>query len=270
VFGPYPFWPAFACSQIAAERSVLWTCLHDEPYAYLELFRPMFTGVAGMLLQSPPEHGLLHRVVASPARHAVVGCGVEVPPGYDPEGFRRRYGIDGRFLLYAGRREGAKGWEDLLDAFASAVGRGLPFSLVTIGSGEVRPPEAVADRVIDLGFLPDIERDNAFATADAYVQPSRYEAFSRTIMEAWLAGTPVVGNAASAVVLHHCQASGAGLVYKDAYEFEECLAFVAEEPEAARSLGGSGRDYVLANYQWPAVLDAVEASIRDWTSPCAS
>jgi glycosyltransferase involved in cell wall biosynthesis len=266
VLGPYPFWPAVACSQIVPDRSVLWTCLHDEPYAYLELFRPMFSGIAGLLLQSPPEHDLLHRVAAEPAPHALTGCGVEVPTGYDPEGFRQRHGIEGRMLLYAGRREGGKGWDELLEAFAVAtLRRSLPFTLVTIGGGAVTPPPVIQDRVLDLGFLPPEERDNAFAAADAYLQPSAYEAFSRTIMEAWLAGTPVIANGASAVVRYHCQASGAGLVYDDPAELEECLAFVADQPDTAAALARSGREYVLDNYQWPGVLDRVETAIRGWT-----
>src|SRR3954452_1361527 len=82
IFTPYPSWIAFACSQLLPERSVLWTCLHDEPYAYLELFQPMFTGVAGLLLQTEPEHELAHRV-AELGPHALVGCGVEIPQSYD-------------------------------------------------------------------------------------------------------------------------------------------------------------------------------------------
>lgn len=267
VFGPYPFWPAFACSQVAPERSLLWTCLHDEPYAHLELFQPLFTGVAGMFLQTEPEHDLAHRVVPrglSP--HAVVGCGVEVPDSYDVEGFRDRYGIEGPYVLYAGRREGAKGWEEFLEAFAVAVSRrGLELTLVTVGVGEVRPPADIADQVRDLGFLPEADRDAAFAGASAYVQSSRYEAFSRTVMEAWLAGTPVIANAGSDVVTWHCERSGAGLVYADADELEECLAFVAEDPDTAAALGSCGRGYVLDNYQWDAVLDRIEARIGEWT-----
>jgi glycosyltransferase involved in cell wall biosynthesis len=266
IFTPYLFWITFACSQVAPERSVLWTCLHDEPYASLELFQPLLTGVGGLLFQTPPEHELAHRLVATPAPHALVGCGVEVPAGYDPEGFRRRHGIDGRFLLYAGRREGAKGWESLLEQLAAILGRrDLPFSLVTMGAGEVRPPAAIADRVIDLGFLPDEERDNAFAAADAYLQPSRYEAFSRTIMEAWLAGTLVIANGGSDVVRYHCERSEAGLLYDDELELEECLAFLAEAPETAAQLAARGRPYVLDNYQWDTVLDKIEAALTTWT-----
>jgi glycosyltransferase involved in cell wall biosynthesis len=265
VFTPYPTWLAVAGSQIAARRSVLWTCLHDEPYARLAVFRSMLQGVAGLLLQSGPELDLLERLIESPAPHDIVGCTVPVAAGYDPEGFRSRHGIEGPFLLYAGRREGAKGWDELLATFERATLRlDLPFKLVTMGVGDIAPSPAIADRVIDLGFLPDDERDNAFAAASAYLQPSRYEAFSRTIMEAWLAGTLVIGNAQSDVVAWHCERSQAGLTYRDDFELEECLAFVADEPEAAAAIAARGRSYVLEHYEPDAVIDRVDHLLDSW------
>jgi glycosyltransferase involved in cell wall biosynthesis len=268
-FGPYLFWPAFACSQVAPERSLLWTCLHDEPQAYLDLFQPVFTGIAGLFLQTEPEHDLAHRVVPRGlADHGVVGCGVEVPDSYDVEGFRKRYEVEDPYVLYAGRREGAKGWEEFLDSFSLVLARrDLPFKLVTIGVGDVQPPAEIRDRVIDLGFLPEYERDAAFAAAEAYIQTSKYESFSRTVMEAWLAGTPVIANAQSDVVRWHCERSGAGLVYADIYELMQCLSFVAEAPDSARELGSHGRSYVLKHYQWEDVLDRVEERIAQWTNP---
>ena len=270
IFTPYPNWITFACSQVAPERSVLWTCLHDEPYAYLELFQPVLTGVAGLWFQSGPELDLARRIVDPLPPHALVGCGVSTPPlsAYSPDRFRKRYGIEGPFVLYAGRREGAKGWADLLDGFASAVTRhALPFSLVTMGAGAIGAPAPIANRVIDVGFLPDEDRDDAYAAAAAYIQPSRFEAFSRTIMEAWLAGTPVIANAGSEVVAWHCERSGAGLVYDTPAELGECLAFVAASPDGAAALAAPGRDYVLSQYQWPAVLDRIEACLDAWTPP---
>lgn len=269
LFTPYPSWVTAACSQVEPERSVLWTCLHDEPYAALDLFRHVFAEVGGLLFQSGPEHDLAHRLDWNLAPHAEVGCGVEVPAAYDPTGFRERHGITGRFLLYVGRREGAKGWDELLDAFTTVTVRhDLPFSLVTIGAGAVRAPAPVADRVVDLGFLPDADRDDAFAAADAYLQPSRNEAFSRTIMEAWLAGTPVLANAGSDVVAWHCKQSGAGLLYADQNDFARHLRFLADAPtEVARAAAEGGRAYVLENYRWDAVLDRVEAAIDEWTRP---
>jgi len=190
---------------------------------------------------------------------------MHVPEHYDPQGFRDRHGIERPFVLYAGRREGGKRWEWLLDAFAMAtLTYDLPFALVTMGTGTVDAPKAIADRVIDLGFLPESERDHAFAAAAAYVQPSSLESFSRTIMEAWLAGALVLANAASDVVAWHCDRSGAGLTFRDDEELAQCLRFLADEPEAARRLAAPGRDYVLEHYQWPGVLDAMEASLEEW------
>jgi glycosyltransferase involved in cell wall biosynthesis len=268
ILTPYVAWTSYACSQIDPAATVLWTCLHEEPYAYLEVFQPMLRGVAGLLLQSEPEHDLLHRVTSAPAPHELVGCGVEVPESYDPEGFRRRHGIEGPFVLYAGRREGGKGWDELLRWFADAVtDRRLPLSLVTMGGGAVDPPAEIADRVIDVGFLPDAERDAAFAAATAYVQPSRYEAFSRTIMEAWLAGTPVIANGLCDVVRWHCERSGAGLLYEGPDELAECLTFLSEAPDLAAKLADPGREYVLGQYQWDDVLGRILTSLERWTAP---
>lgn len=261
IFSPYLFWPAVACSAIRPERTVVIPCLHDEPYAHLPLYQPLLSESASVWFLSEPEHQLGHRLGSVAARHSVTGAGVDIPAVYDVEGFRRRHGISRPFVLYAGRREDGKGWNWLVHAFTRAAQRGrLPFDLVTIGVG---PPgeSPLGDRVIDLGFLDDRERDNAFAAAAVYVQPSRNESFSRTIMEAWLAGTPVVANGESDVVTWHCERSGGGLVYSDEIELEECLVALADDPTAAAVLAAAGRDYVLANYAWAAVLDRMEADL---------
>ncbi len=266
VVSPYLFWTTFAVGAIAPERTLLRPCLHDEPYARMELFEPLLTGSAGVWLQTPPELDLYSRVSTPPAQTAVVGEGVGVPDGYDPEGFRRRHGLgDGPFVLYGGRREGAKGWEGLLDAFADAVRKeDLDLTLVTFGVGEVHPPPDLPDRVLDLGLVDDRTRDDGMAAATAYLQPSALESFSRTVMEAWLAGTPVIANGAGEVVRWHIERSCAGLTYDDDAELEQALRFVAEAPEAAAALAAPGRDYVLDSYTWPATLDRMEATLDEW------
>jgi glycosyl transferase family 1 len=83
-------------------------------------------------------------------------------------------------------------------------------------------------------------------------------------MEAWLAGTLVLANGGSEVNRWHCERSGAGLIYDDDLEFEQCLRFVSEAPDAAAELAASGRQYVLDRYTWPAVLEGIEESIDEW------
>ena len=263
VYSPYLFWTTVVCAGIAPERNIIIPCVHDETYAYFDIVRPVVAEAADVWFMSEPEHQLAHRLGPVSPRHAVTGEGMDVPERYDPDGFRERYGLRNPFVLFSGRREPGKlfGW--LLEAFAAAVVRDrLPFDLVTTGVGPVHPPPAIADRVIDLGFVPEEEIPNAFAAASAYVQPSRMESFSRTIMEAWLAGTPVIANGESDVVTWHCERSGAGLTYHDWHHFAEALNFVAHAPEAAAKLGATGRDYVLEHYTWDAALDRMEDRLR--------
>ena len=265
VFAPYLFWPAYVCGQLVADRAVLMPCLHDEPEARLEIFQPLFRDVRGVWFLSEPEQDLARRLFPGLAEHRVVGSGVRIPERYDPDGFRARHGIDGRFVLYVGRRERGKNWDALLRGFERALARGpLPFSLVTIGSSAVTVPSALEGRVIDLGVVTDDVRNDAFAAADAYLQPSAYESFSRTMMEAWLAGTLVIAYGASEVSRWHCDRSAAGLVYDDDAELEQCLRFVAEAPDAARAIAKAGRDYALETASWDRVLDGVEASLDAW------
>lgn len=266
VVSPYPFWTTFAVGQIAPERTLLRPCLHDEPYARIELFDPLLTGTAAAWLQTRPELDLYREVSSPPAQTRIVGEGVPIPERHDPERFRAAHGLEGRpFVLYGGRREGAKGWEALLHGFADTVRReDVDLLLVTYGTGPVEPPPDVAHRVVDLGLVDDGTRDDAMAAAAAYVQPSALESFSRTVMEAWLAGTPVIANGASAVVRWHVERSGAGLLYADAAELEQALRFVAEAPDAAAGLARPGRAYVLEHYTWPDTLDRMEASLEEW------
>ncbi len=266
VVSPYMFWTTFACAGVAPERTLLRPCLHDEPYARMELFEPVLTGSAAVWLQTEPELDLYHEVSTPPVHTRIVGEGVPVPDRYDPDGFRERHGLGPRpFVLYGGRREGAKGWEGLLHGWADAVRKeDLDLDLVTFGVGPVDPPPDVADRVLDLGFVDDRTRDDAMAAATAYVQPSALESFSRTVMEAWLAGTAVIANGASAVVRWHVERSGAGITYADPLELEQALRFVGEAPELAAALAAPGRDYVLGHYTWPVTLDRMEQSLEEW------
>ncbi len=263
VFSPYLFWTTVVGLTAAPDRSIVIPCLHDEVFAYLDVFRPVLADPAQVWFMSEPEHQLAHRIGPVTANHPVTGEGVLVPDSYDPDGFRRRYGITRPFVLFAGRREPLKGWNDLLVGFERAVVRlGVDLDLVTFGVGWTAPPPEIAGRVIDLGYLPQEDVANAFAAAAAYVQPSPMESFSRTIMEAWLAGTPVIASGRSDVVRWHCERSGAGLVYTDEHELAQCLALVADNPDALRPLAAAGRDYVLTHYTWDVALDRMEKALE--------
>jgi glycosyltransferase involved in cell wall biosynthesis len=267
VLSPYLFWTTVVGALVAPDRSIVMPCLHDEGYARLRIIGRSLSAVARAWYLSQPERDLAVQLGLDPGQGDLTGAGVPVPSGYRPDDFRQRHGLSRPFLLYAGRREEGKGWPVLVRAFAAAVARGTDLDLVTMGVGEIDVPPAIADRVRDLGFLSDDEAPDAFAAASAYVQPSRNESFSRTVMEAWLAGTPVLANAESAVVRWHCERSGAGVTWTGEDELSAAIEAVALSPAAFGALAGPGREYVLEHYTWDRVLDHMEASLE--AMPCA-
>lgn len=265
VYTPYLFWTTLRCLPLTRPRSILVPCLHDEPLARLAVARATLAAAADVWFLSEPEHQLAHRL-APLGPHRVIGSAVHEPAGTDPaadaEAFRRRHGLGRPFALFAGRREDGKGWPQALAGFAAAVQRyGLDLDLVTFGAGDGSVLGPLADRVVDLGFLDASEVPGAFAAASLFLQPSPNESFSRTVMEAWLAGVPVVATAAGAVVAWHCEQSGGGLLYGDDIELAECIRALVDDPAAAAALGAAGRRYVRATSTWPGVLDRMEAAL---------
>ncbi len=267
VFAPYMFWTTFAVGQIAPDRTIIMPCLHDELPARLELFQPMISGARGIWFLADPEAELAESIFTLPRRNAVVGAGIDIPENYDGQAFKSKFNIVGPYLYYAGRREWGKGWLELLGAFETycATG-GADLTLVTSGAGDPDVPPILADRVIDVGFISTEDRNNAMAGASAYVQPSALESFSRTVLEAWLAKTPVIANSGSAVVSWHVENSGAGLLYDSVEELIGYLHWIADNPANAETLAEGGAAYVLSKYQWPDVLDRIEQSLNDWTT----
>jgi glycosyltransferase involved in cell wall biosynthesis len=263
VFSPYMFWTTTVCMPLVAEKAIVIPCLHDEVYARLEAIRPVLRDPTRLWFLSEPEHELAHRLGPVAENHTVTGAGMEVPTSYDPAGFRHRHGIRRPFVLYAGRREVDKGWNWLLETYAESVEiDDAGFDLVTVGVGEPDIPRVLARRVIDLGFLDAAERDNAFAAATAYLQPSLMESFSRSVMESWLAGSSVLAREGSEVVAWHVKRSGGGDTFADGASLAAQLRRLANHPAEAAAMAEVGRQYVLDTYTWPVVLDRMEADLK--------
>ncbi len=263
VFAPYLFWPTTVCMPVVADRAVVMPCLHDEVYAHLAVMRHVLSLPAAVWFLSGPERDLAYSMGPVTPHNTVVGSGMDVPDRYEPEAFRSEYGIEEPFVLYLGRREADKGWFWLMEQFSRAR---TSVKLVSAGSGDAAVPHNLRGRVVDVGVLSVEQRNNALAAALAYVQPSLMESYSRTLMEAWFAGRPALVRHGSAVVQWHCSRSSGGLVFGGARELAHHIEALSSNPDRARAMGQRGRDYVLENYQWPHVLDLVEADLRSLRS----
>ena len=97
----------------------------------------------------------------------------------------------------AGRLTPWKGQRESLEAFALLAGQNPNFAFVVIGDGELRPELenraqvlGVSSRVMFTGWRADMGR--LLAALDIFVHPSYDEPFGLAVLEAQLAGLPVV------------------------------------------------------------------------------
>jgi glycosyltransferase involved in cell wall biosynthesis len=102
-----------------------------------------------------------------------------------------------RVLLGAGRLERQKGFDMLIDAFATLADKHQEWSVVILGEGSERAAlqrqlqeRGLRGRVFLPGVVGNIE--DWYRRADIYVMSSRFEGFGNTLAEALACGTPAV------------------------------------------------------------------------------
>jgi glycosyltransferase involved in cell wall biosynthesis len=257
-FIPYCFGTTWEGALAAPDRSLLIPCLHDEPFAHLRWTRRVLRAVRAVCYHVPAERALGEAVAGADAGNGVlVGEGVDTPVTGSAERFRRKYEIPDPFLLYAGRKAREKNTPLLVEYYARYrfTHPDRPLKLVLIGGGGVRVPERLGRDVLDLGFVPAQDKLDAYAAALALCQPSLMESFSIVMMEAWLAGTPVLVHAGCAVTREHCLASNGGLYFGEYFEFVEAVELLCRDAGLRDRLAANGRDYVLAHFTWDRVTE---------------
>ncbi len=242
----------------APEQVVMLPCLHDEPYAYMEPTRLVLENVRGVMFNAPEEADLARaRIGVRPRRQGVLGGGATLSGVSRPASLAPM-----PYLLYAGRLEGGKNVGLLYEYVRRYWDEGGRVRLVILGSGPLTPPGHAA---FDYrGFVTEDEKAAACAGALALCQPSFNESFSFTIMEAWLAGRPVLVHADCPVTRGHVRRSLGGLWFRNYEEFAAVVSWLLSNARLADRLGANGRQYVLHNYTWPAIIRRFEVMIRHW------
>lgn len=264
---PYLFGTSFWAAVARPARTAMIPCAHDEAHAWTQVVRETLGSVAGCMANSHGERQLLARL-APEARIAVVGVGFEPEPAPDPAAvaaFCAERGLEPGYLLYAGRREEAKGVPELLRLYRG-YRRSRPDAppLALMGSGDLAVPEEIAAHVVDLGVVPGARRSEAYAGASVLVNPSALESFGMVLLEAWLAGTPALVNGRSPVLVSHCRSAGAGLWYESPSEFELALDALLEDPALRDRLARDGAAYAVGEFGWPQVRARFEGALASW------
>jgi glycosyltransferase involved in cell wall biosynthesis len=233
----------YGMQRVPSERIVFCPTLHDEPIAYLPIFRRMFNRPRICIFLTQAERSLAHRLYSFSGESEVVGMGLAEPTRVGPLPPR----TPSRYVLYAGRVEHSKGTDLLLDHFL-AYKRLHPsnLKLVLIGPEVSRVPRH-AD-ILPMGFVPDPQKLALMRQAQALLHPSPFESFSIVLLESFLMGTPALVNGNNEVLVEHCQRSGAGLSFVTFDDFECGLETLLHNPAESREMGTRGNRYVKKQF----------------------
>ena len=126
VFIPYLLGTTYNGAKLFPGKSVLIPCFHDEGYAYISRYKELFPKTAGMIFNARPEAELAERLYGfseSGTRTIVMGIGMDMDIVPDAEAFRSKFGIEGPFVIYAGRKDEGKNVHTLVKYFAEYIKR---------------------------------------------------------------------------------------------------------------------------------------------------
>lgn len=253
LFYTYLYPTAFFGMQYVPQKAILVSTAHDEPPLYFDIFRMLFHLPKAFLYLTEEEKELVHRTFHNQyIPHETLGTGVEIATTHDPTAFRQKYGINGDFLLYAGRIDEGKGCGQMIEFFSHyKAQRRTDLKLVLMGKSAMKIPARPDIRM--LGFVSEEDKINGMSAATILIMPSQMESLSIVTLEAWSVGTPALVNGNCAVLRGHCTRSNGGLYYTGYDEFEACLDLLLQNPELGTALGKNGEQYIQQNYQWDVI-----------------
>lgn len=253
IFYTYIYPTAFFGMQYVPQKSIFVSTAHDEPPIYFDIFRMLFHLPQGFWYLTEEEKELAHRLFQNESiPYEVLGTGVQMTSETQPRAFRQKYGLQGDFLLYAGRIDEGKGCGQMIEFFSryKAEHPG-DLALALMGKAVMRIPEREDIRM--LGFVTEADKINGMSAASVLLMPSQMESLSIVTLEAWSVGTPALVNGNCAVLRGHCLRSNGGLFYSNYEEFEACLDLLLENRSLASVLGNNGKQYIQNQYQWDVI-----------------
>ncbi len=267
IFLPYMFAPVMLGAPLVGDRAWLQPCLHDEAAAYLPQTAELFRGAHVLLFNSEGEMELALRLYGPGihSRSVVVGEGIE----------RARYEARqltaalppqlraARFVLYLGRRDRTKNTDLLVRAFTQFKAAQPESDLQLVLAGPGIESFASADGVHDLGLVSEETKAALLAQCRALAQPSRHESFSRTMMEAWSEGRPVMAQRDCLATAFAVECSGGGWLAGTEVEWARLFARVAAAMDAELDeLGLRGQAYAAVQADWDKVIGRYESLLE--------
>ena len=241
--------------------------IHFEDRRYLNpILWEMLKEATAVFASSNYEREEMVRRGVDGSKIGVISMGINPKEWTDVNGsrFRQKYGLEGKtMVLFAGTKSNDKGAIHLLDAVKKVKDRVRDLVLVSIGwptqEWKRKTRELNGTSLLDLGYVTEIEKRDAFDACDLLVMPSRGDAFGISYLEAWGRGKPVIGARVGAIPEILEENRGGLLVdFGDVDGLASALIGLLNDPDRRRTLGEWGRVKVNEVFNWERSVDRIE------------
>ncbi len=261
IFVTYLYYPTVMGLLSVPDKSIFIPTMHDEQPAYFPIFKKLMKAPRSLMFLTESEKKFSNELFdIADIRQDVMSVGIEsVDDKKDIETISR-FNIKGKYIVYVGRIDAAKGCKELLKYFTNfTIQNKEPITLVLAGKNMIEA--AVNKNVIYAGFVSDDEKEQLMKHAEALIIPSKYESLSLVVLESFACKVPVIANGQCEVLKDHIKDSSGGWTYTNEQEFNTVLKKVMSGLENVQK-GLNGYEYVTNNYSWQKAMNIFDDAIE--------
>lgn len=225
--------------------------------AYEFLRRRTYPRASAIVAQSEGVANFLRRIVRDKTAVSVIPSAADVPPLMSD----RTIAIANRRIIAVGRLEHEKGFDRLIEAFASISHDHPDWSLRIIGEGSRR--ESLQTQIAALGLSGRVTLAGwvrpvwaELAAGTMFVLPSRYEGFPSALMEAMATGVPSVAVDCPGGVRSIVDDGADSLLVDNSIEAIAAGIHRMIDNEGVRETMGQRGRLIVDRFGWDAMTDA--------------
>jgi len=239
---------------------------HKNPF----LWKTLKNAFAVIACSNYEKEGMI-RMGVTPSKIHLVPMGINPDQWQNPEGdkFRRKYRLEEKkIVLFAGTKSYHKGAIHLLQAVEKIRQKVKDLILVTIGlptkEWENNRGLLHEENLLDLGYVSEEEKRDAFDACDLFVMPSRYDSFGIVYLEAWRCGKPVIGAKVGAIpeVIEEGK-DGLLVEFGGVDQLVSAMLHLLKNPDLCKEMGEKGRRKVMKRFNWEKNIGRIEDVFKE-------
>lgn len=248
----------FAMHKLARRRGVrfsVWPAVHPGQWGDDTIDLRLYKLADTVFCQSRFEASHLCSLGLPQSKTVVTGLPPMCLSNGNAAPFRQKHALEEKVcVLFLGRRDPAKGYNALIEAWPKVV-EAIPKAVLLLGGpGESGSLDLPTGSFRNLGVLDEQEKADALAACDVFCLPSLHESFGIVYSEAWSYAKPVVCGPAPAP--REWVEDGITGLWSDGLPegIANALITLLSDANLREKLGAAGQALQRARLSWESVL----------------